>query len=117
MKRHAGGRPKGSQTVGYVPFDELLDQPMVRLLRTLRHFGWVTCDDLYEAAGIAEEKRSRSGAYQALSRAVRRNEVARKTYREMTPNGFITKHYYRITPAGLVRLGTYYARTEVGLHE
>lgn len=53
----------------YIPIDETLSMPIVRVLRTLRHFEWVTSGELLYVLGVNERGREHNALHRALSRA------------------------------------------------
>ncbi len=88
----------------YLPLDELLELPRVRVLRCLRHFDWATmkqvCDWLNE---------NDHASWQALNSALKRHvESGSVELRDST----IPRHY-RITQAGRAELAQLLARGEV----
>lgn len=84
MTRHYPSRQR------YVPIDELLEQPLIRLLRALRHFGWVDIADLLDAMDVAPNERTgvagreRNGVSVALRRCVRDGLIERRRSRRHT---------------------------------
>lgn len=85
-------RPGATTHRAYVPIDETLDRMRVRVLRTLRHFGWTSTDELVAAMGI-DEQAEREGYRRSLAYSVRRGlvECDRREHDAWR---------YRITPAG-----------------
>lgn len=81
----------------YIPIDETLSAPLVRILRALRHFEWVTTTDLLLVLGVSERGREHNTLHRALSRACTTGYIATRgparNYRE-----------YMITPSGRAEL-------------
>jgi len=88
----------------YVPIDDIVQMPKVRVLRAIRHMGWVEAPDLYEAMDLDDDRRIRSRHHTGLSRAVAAGHVERRvcTQRRTDGNGnrLIEVFEYRITQAG-----------------
>lgn len=88
----------------YLPVDELLELPRVRVLRVLKHFDWADmrqiCDSLNESS-----KAAWMALNSALIRHVRSGSVERCADR--------VPHQYRITAAGRDELASILARGEV----
>jgi hypothetical protein len=88
----------------YLPLDELLDMPAIRVLRLLRHFESATQRDLLDAG-----REDNDAARQAFGRALVKHKR----------NGFVTRtgsipYRYAITDAGLSYLRAVLAKGEVG---
>lgn len=95
----------------YVPFDELIEQKPVKVLRALRLFGdsWVERADLYEAMDLpswSAEPKLLTNYHQAFTRLVKEGLIERR----IAPHrwGYQAKVslacWYRITAAGLADL-------------
>lgn len=80
----------------YIPLDERLSRPRVRVLRALLHFDWVLVLDLAIALDIPlggnRQTPERMSFDTALARCVRRGEVERQ--------GRKNESHYRITATG-----------------
>jgi hypothetical protein len=91
-------------TTRYLPLDEMLDLPRVRVLRVLKHFDWATmrqiCDWLNEGT---------LAAWQSLNAALLRHNNEGHVERAGVPGAFT----YRITEAGRAHLAQLLARGEV----
>lgn len=82
----------------YVPLDELLDKPRVKILRTLQRFDWITKASLLHACGLVfdegdvESLREWNAHEQALIREVKAGAVERRRLAGMNE--------HRIAPSG-----------------
>jgi hypothetical protein len=88
----------------YIPLDELLDSPKVRLLRAIRTFEWAMSAHLMEYLGVpskVEDKRVHDVYSQHLARLVHGGLVERRGLKPMCQ--------YRITSAGRNELERIYA--------
>lgn len=93
-------------TTRYRPLDNLLSKPRVRVLRTLKRFGFddVSSADLHDALD-AHNKPAKLAIWRALETLV--------------PAGFVERrvedgtNYYRITKSGLDELAAILAKGEV----
>lgn len=81
----------------YVPIDEKLETPRVRMLRAMLRFDWVSTRELFEVLSVAEYEHDDRLEYdrytQALSRLRKREDLIEQRGR---PNAY----EYRLTPAG-----------------
>jgi hypothetical protein len=91
----------------YLPLDELLDSPRVRVLRLLRHFESATLTDLLVAG--SEPIEGNSPVYQAFARALLKHSVTGCVERMGIPG----RYRYRITPAGRLELRNTLAKAEI----
>lgn len=91
-------------TKRYLPLDELLDLPRVRVLRVLRRFDWATQADI---CGALDEYTN--AAWQALNSAIRRH-VASGSVERLSG---VVPYQYRITSAGRAELARMLARSEI----
>lgn len=88
----------------YLPIDELLELPRVRVLRALKHFDWMSMKQICEWLNEHD-----SASWQALNSALKRHtESGCVELRDST----IPRHY-RITPKGRAELVQILARGEV----
>lgn len=85
----------------YLPVDEMLELPRVRLLRAMRHFDWVTMPSILEAISEPGD----SMLYSAMVRLVRERHVDKRA--DVYPA------LYRITKAGREHLESLLARGQV----
>lgn len=78
----------------YKPIDELLQTPLLRLLRGLSRFDWVAMGELFDAIGVEEgwESTQRNSMTVALGRCVRNGQVDRR--------GPHSLRQYKITDVG-----------------
>lgn len=79
------------ESARYVPIDELLERPRVRILRALRRFDWITAIDLADVLDLPTEKGARDSFASMLGRLVRIGQVERRGVRPFD---------YRITKEG-----------------
>lgn len=80
------------QYARYYPIDELLEMPVVRILRTLRRFDRASIDDLRVAMNVEDDLRAANRTSAAMTRLVREGCVERSG-----PHNFYS---YRITDKG-----------------
>lgn len=94
---------------GYMPIDELLEQPLVKMLRALRHFGWIDILDLLDVLNVAPNDRvgvqsiERNNLSQAMVRAARTGLIERRPTRRHTQvrtSSGRNVYDVRITPRG-----------------
>jgi DNA-binding transcriptional ArsR family regulator len=91
----------------YLPLDELLEEPRVRVLRLLRHFDSASLPELLDAA--REPATWNSPPYQAFSRALLRHVEAGHVERF----GQQQRYRYRVTASGRRELARLLAKGEV----
>ena len=88
----------------YLPVDELLDLPRVRVLRVLRHFDWATSTDLCVALGELNVA-GKALIHNALSTHVEEGNVERLSH--------CVPYSYRITAAGRAELAQILSKGDV----
>ena len=82
----------------YVPLDEILGMPRVRVLRALRHFEWVTLEELFLSMGLlSNSSHEWRNLVASLCRAYKAGQVKRRG----KANGHC---HYRITAVGRAEL-------------
>lgn len=89
--------------IAYTPLEDVLAQPAVRILRTLRWFDWIEVSDLLLAAGASEEHDAsdRAALLTALSRATAAGHVERFVPPRASGGDRAGRtSWYRITAAG-----------------
>ncbi len=93
----------------YTPLDELLEQPRVKILRTLVRRGWIAQSVLFELMSVPPA--DDDGSSKARDRYTQRLSVLRRAgyvdRREGESVGFIRDNEYRITEAGRTWLDGY----------
>lgn len=101
----------------YIPLDELLKMPRVRILRVLLHFDWTSCEDINLALDNLEEREANT--YSAcLGRMVREGFVEKKVvWRRRLSRATRRNDWnwsrYRITAAGRKHLDDLLGRAQV----
>lgn len=106
-RRDAMRLARAGERIAYTPLDEIIQQPLVRILRALRWFGCVEIGDLYLALNAEEYDHGaeRLALAQALSRAVRAGFIEHRKARAFwSGRDRHSLNSYRITPAGRAEL-------------
>ena len=88
-----GGREPGDK---YVPIEQILDVPRIRILRALRWFDWATTETLFDVLDVPTSKAERDRFAVTLSRASRSGDIEKR--RTFGPCEF------RTTAAGLATI-------------
>ncbi len=92
----SGSPAADARDTNYIPLDEWLDRPRVRMLRAMRFFDWVTAEDLFLALDVAEDKKERDNYSNALRRARQAGDIERH------PRRAAYRLVRKITPPSLV---------------
>lgn len=96
----------------YVPFDELIEEPRVKLMRALSRVDWITRRDLFASIGLVfdedepETIRVWNTHEQALIRIVERGHAVKQ------PREHRKLNEYKITEAGRAKLAELLKRSE-----
>jgi hypothetical protein len=92
----------------YVPLDEWLERPRIKLLRALRWMDWTTSGAAYLAIGVPDfdrsENRDRDRYVSALSHLVRAGQVERRRVSWQGLRARASEYEYRITDRGRAEL-------------
>lgn len=98
--------------IGYVPLDELLAMPRIRIVRTLLRFGWAEGVDIFEALGdVLHDPRVNNNYSVVLSRLVRERALKRREI--VNGKGRSGGRYeYAVTLLGRVELAMAMRRTQ-----
>lgn len=88
----------------YTPLDELLDHPVVRILRAIRHLGWIGPRELFEVVlELGHESKAATNNYTAhVLRLLRAGHLQRRLVPELSYSS--APYEYSITDAGRDRL-------------
>lgn len=98
-----------TRSARYMPLDELLEMPRVRILRTLQRFDWATCEDVRLALGIDADERDANTFSTMITR------LAREGYLERDNAQFPPR--YRINECGREHLRDLLARAGAEVRE
>lgn len=81
--------------LAYIPLDERLDTPRIRILRAMRWLEWTSVRDLFDLLGVAylaEDQREWEAHMAQMSRMVKRGELERR--------GKLNAYEYKLTDKG-----------------
>lgn len=95
-------------TGGYVPWDELLARPSIRILRVMAHMGWVGSSVVMDALGLGKDDVDYRRHKNTLS-----PDLVESGCVEIRND--LGLPVYRITPAGRTWLAKQLARADVGV--
>jgi len=102
-------------TPWYVPLDELLQVPAVRVLRALSRYDWIERQDLYDALDLPPNRAAPqllNTYHMAVSRSVRLGHIEARDCRFFRQ--FMTRDF-RITPAGRAWLAKRLRPAQIGV--
>jgi hypothetical protein len=102
VKRRTDGRTYFDNT--YIPFDELIAMPRIRVLRLMRRFDWFSSIDLFDVLRVAEHEIANYN--KVLSRLVANGHVDRA-------GDGIGCYRYRINDRGVDSLRHWMARAQL----